>query len=159
MKSFWWIVLCILPCFSCRTSAQTALGWPNVQRLSADQLIRIRSFQQVAICNFSSADNDELLCRQTRTIFFVPIHSALHFRRTDVQSVKISRHAASTLLGATIGIGTGAGIGAGIDASAKNQVEDGHLLTVLMSLLGGLIGTGIGSHTDFVAGPVIYQAP
>lgn len=65
----------------------------------------------------------------------------------------------STAAGAEIGAGVGAGIEAGIDASAKNQVEEGHLLTVMFAMLGGVVGMGVGQGTDFLAGPTIYRTP
>lgn len=73
--------------------------------------------------------------------------------------MRLSRSALSTVAGIAIGAGAGAAIGAGVDASAKNQVEEGHLATVLFALLGGMFGAGVGQHTDFLAGPLVYQAP
>jgi hypothetical protein len=31
-------------------------------------------------------------------------------------------------------------------------------MTVLLGFFGGLIGLGVGHHTDFLAGPVVYRA-
>ncbi len=148
----------ILLAVSTQVFPQAGSGWTNVQRLPAGQLIRVRFQHHVTICGFNSADDEELICTQKRTVFFVPVRSVIRLRRADVQSVRISRHAASTALGAAIGVGAGAGIGAAIDDSAKNKVEEGHLMAVVMGLLGGPIGAGIGSHNDFLSGPLIYQA-
>ncbi len=46
-----------------------------------------------------------------------------------------------------------------VDASAKNQVEEGHIMAVALGFLGGFFGAGIGRHTNFLAGPVVYRAP
>ncbi len=88
----------------------------------------------------------------------MPVRSVFRFRRSDIESVRISRRALSTLAGAAIGVRTGASSGAGIDASAENQVEEGHRMTVILGMLGGMLGSGIGAHTDFLAGPVVYSA-
>lgn len=105
------------------------------------------------------ADDDTLLCEERRIIVIVPVRRRIRFRRNDVQSIRLSRQGLSSLAGTAIGAGAGAGIGAGIDASAKNQVEEGHVVTVLFAFFGGLLGSGVGQHTDFLAGPVVYHAP
>lgn len=138
--------------------AQTVSGWDAVKRIPSDQLIRVRSPHRFTVCNFDTADDDSLTCTERHTVFFVPMKSSRHLLRSEVQSVRLSRQGVSTVLGTVIGAGAGAGIGAGIDASSSSR-EDGHLATALMTLLGGLIGTGIGRHTDFLAGPTIYTAP
>jgi hypothetical protein len=139
--------------------AQIRGSWAAVQRLPTGQPIRIHTPHRYTVCNFESADDDSVRCIQHRLVLFVPVRSSQFFPRSDVQSIKLSRQAASTLLGTAIGLGAGAGIGAAVDASAKDQVEEGHLMTVVMAFLGALIGEGVGNHTDFLAGPVIYQAP
>jgi hypothetical protein len=83
----------------------------------------------------------------------------MEFARTEVKSVKLARQQLSMLTGAAIGIGLGAGIGAGVDAQQKTPGEDGHLVPVLFGFLGGMLGAGIGNHTDFLAGPMVYKAP
>ncbi|WP_035347216.1 hypothetical protein [Edaphobacter aggregans] len=137
--------------------AQTVSGWDAVKRIPSDRLIRVRSSHRFTVCNFDSADDGSLTCTERHTVFFVPTKSSRHFLRSEVQSVRLSRQGVSTVLGMVIGAGAGAGIGAGIDASSSTR-EDGHLATAVMTLLGGVIGTGIGRHTDFLAGPTIYTA-
>lgn len=134
-------------------------GWDSVKRLAANQPIRVRSVQGSATCDFDAANADSLFCTERRRVFFVPVEHPRQFRRSDIRSVRLSRRALSTLAGVAIGAGAGAGIGAGVDASAKNQVEEGHIAAVLFALLGGMFGAGIGQHTDFLAGPLVYQAP
>jgi uncharacterized protein YcfJ len=143
---------------SLSVSAQST-GWEAVKHLPQDQQIRVRSLQGGLTCNLVLADDDALVCEQRRTIVFAPVHRQIMIPRNEIKSVRLSRQAVSMLAGAGIGAGAGAGIGAGIDASAKNQVEEGHIITVLFAFMGGLIGNGIGQHSDFLAGPVIYRAP
>ncbi len=151
------MLLIVALCLAVRLNAQANTGWESVKRVPAGELIRIRSSHRITVCNFEHADDESLVCSARRTRFFIPVHSEQVFRRPDVQSVRISRRGLSTLTGTVAGLGAGAGIGAAIDASAKNQVEEGHIVTVLFGFFGGLIGSGIGHHTDFLAGPVIYR--
>ncbi|HEY4380178.1 MAG TPA: hypothetical protein VGN01_07520 [Acidobacteriaceae bacterium] len=141
------------------TQAQARGSWMAVQHLPTGQRIRVHTPRRYTVCTFDSADDDSLICTQHRIIIFVPVNSSQVFRRSEVQSVKLSRQGASTLAGTAIGLGAGVGIGAAIDATAKDQAEEGHIMTVVLGLLGALLGEGIGNHTDFLAGPVMYQAP
>lgn len=104
-------------------------GWDSVERLPSDQLIRVGRLHGGQTCNFVMANDDTLVCEQRRTIIIVPVSRRIVFSRNDVQSIRLSRQGVSTLAGATIGAGAGAGIGAGIDASAKSQMEEGHVVT------------------------------
>ena len=138
---------------------QAGSDWTRVQQIGRGMPIRISSERRPTVCNFVVADVDSLTCRKTQSIFFIPVTRRLVFLKTEVTSVKMSRQLLSTAAGAGIGAGAGAGIGAGVDASAKNQVEEGHLLTVVFAMLGGVVGMGVGQGTDFLAGPTIYRAP
>lgn len=121
--------------------------------------MRVRHEHQVSLCRFLKADGESLTCSEHRTVFFIPRRTTLHVQRTEVQSIKRSRRSVSILAGGLIGAGAGAGIGAAIDASAQNQADEGHLVTITLGFLAGFLGLGIGEHTDFAAGPTIYQAP
>jgi len=158
MKYIRQMLLVVALCVAARLNAQANAGWESVKRIPADELIRIRSSHRITVCNFERADDESLVCSARRTRFFIPVHSQQFFRRSDVQSVRISRRGISTLTGTVIGLGAGVGIGAAIDASAKDQVEEGHIMAVLFGFFGGLIGSGIGHHTDFLSGPIIYRA-
>ncbi len=72
--------------------------------------------------------------------------------------VRLARRGLSLVTGAAIGAGAGAGIGVAVDAGSSNH-EYRSTLAVVFGLLGGLLGEGIGHHTDFLAGPTIYTAP
>jgi hypothetical protein len=138
---------------------QAGSDWTRLQAVQSGTLLRVSSQRRPTICSFVAADSDSLTCMQTQTIFFFPVRHRLVFMQPEVTLVKVSRYALSTLAGAGIGAGAGAGIGAAIDASAKNQVEEGHLVTAVFGVLGGALGAGIGGTADFLAGPVIYRAP
>lgn len=152
------VTFCLLCCTVSSLEAQ-APGWDRVKRISPGQLIRIGRAHRGITCNFVSADDSSLVCEKRQTILFFPVHHEVLVSRNEVRSVRASRQAISTLVGGAIGVGAGVGIGAAIDSSAKNQVEEGHLATAMFGLLGGVLGMGIGTGTDFLAGPVIYQAP
>ena len=141
---------------------QTPAGsdWGKVQAIRLDTAIRVSASAsgKTTVCRLTFVDSDLLRCVETQTVFFFPIRKEREFPRTEVRSVKLSRQGLSTLVGTATGLGLGAGIGAAIDASAKSQ-EDPNLATALFGLLGGLFGSGVGSHTDFMAGPTIYRAP
>ncbi len=140
--------------------AQTnPVGWDSLKRVAPDQSIRVRAMaRRGSTCRFVQADDSTLTCVSRRSVFFVPVERTLQFPRTEVRSVRLSHQGLSTLVGTAIGAGAGAGIGAGLDATAKSH-EDGNLLAAVLGLLGGVIGAGVGQHTDFLAGPVVYQAP
>ncbi len=154
----YFLIVAVVICASLRVDAQANAGWESVKRIPAGELIRVRSPHRFAVCNFEQADDERLVCSQQRKHLFIPVRSTQIFRRADIQSVRLSRQGVSTVAGTMIGLGAGAGIGAAIDASAKNQVEEGHLMTVVLGFLGGIVGTGIGHHTDFLAGPIVYRA-
>jgi hypothetical protein len=139
---------------------QTPAGsdWEKVQAIPLDTAIRVSTSGKTTVCRLTFVDSDLLRCVETQTVFFFPIRKEREFPRTEVRSVKLSRQGLSTLVGTATGLGLGAGIGAAIDASAKSQ-EDPNLATALFGLLGALFGSGVGSHTDFMAGPTIYRAP
>ena len=137
--------------------AQTS-DWSKVEALTRGTKIRVSARGARSICLVETVDSNSLECTEVRAILFFPIRTRQQFRRADVRTVKLSRQGVSTLAGTAIGLGAGAGIGAGIDASAKSN-EDGNLATILLGLFGALIGSAVGEHTDFLAGPVIYQAP
>lgn len=138
---------------------QAGSDWTRVEALQPGTLLRVSSGSRPSVCSFVAADSDSLTCMKTQTIFFFPVKRKLVFSQPEVISVKLSRQGISGLVGAGIGAGAGAGIGAAIDASAKDQVEEGHLVTVLFGILGGVMGAGIGSKMDFLAGPTIYRMP
>jgi hypothetical protein len=79
-------------------------------------------------------------------------------RRETVREVRLLHSGASVLTGAAIGAAVGAGIGLAIDSSERSH-EDGHLVTVVFTLLGGAVGAGIGRHFALVRGKTIYLAP
>jgi hypothetical protein len=134
-------------------------NWARVLQTDPGTVLRISSQRSRTICSFIAADETSLTCSQTRTYFFFPVRQRLLFTKQEITSIKLSRRPLSILAGAAIGAGAGAGIGAAIDASAKNQVEEGHLVTVLGTLFGFGIGAGVGSSLDFLAGPTLYRAP
>jgi hypothetical protein len=141
-------------------SAQPKAGsdWSKVEAIQPGTMIRISSERRPTVCSFVKADDDSLTCTKTQTIFFIPITRRLVYARQEVRLLKLSRQFLSGLTGAGIGAGAGAGIGAGLE-SQYNSNEDGHLATVVFAILGGVIGSGVGSTTDFLAGPVVYRAP
>jgi hypothetical protein len=138
---------------------QAGSDWTRVQHLDAGTPLRISSQRRPTVCSFVAADDASLTCTQVHSFFFLPIRQKLLFTRQEITTIKLSRQALSTLVGAAIGTGAGAGIGAAIDASARNQVEEGHIVTVLGALFGLAVGSGVGSKLDFLAGPTIYRAP
>lgn len=151
------VSLVILLSFSSCLKAQSS-GWDAVKRLPSGQKIRIAQTGHKLTCSFVSADEDSLVCIEKKRIFFVPAQHRMVISRADVRWIRFSRQELSTVAGLAIGAGAGAGIGAGIDASAKSKEDDG-LATVLFALLGGMLGSGIGHGTDFLSGPLVYQAP
>jgi len=151
------VSLVILFSFSLCLKAQST-GWDAVKRLPSGQKIRIAQTGHKLTCNFVSADEDSLVCTEKKRIFFVPVQRRTAISRADVRWVRLSRQELSTVAGLAIGAGAGAGIGAGIDASAKSK-EDNGLATVLFALLGGIVGSVAGQGTDFLGGPLVYQAP
>lgn len=151
-------VLLVLVCCAWTCRAQTG-DWSKVEQLHHGEPVKLRVTVGRQVCNFVSADDSALHCEYRRSVFFVPVRHRMEFPRADVLEVRLSRQGLSTLAGAAIGAGAGAGIGAGIDAQAKDQQEEGHLVTVLLGFLGAVIGGGVGQHTDFLAGPVVYRAP
>lgn len=153
-----WIVLCCVFCFASCLQAQSG-GWDRVKQLPPGQQIRIARIHRGITCNFSNADEDTLICDKRQTILFFPVHHRVVTPRNEIRSIRLSRKGLSTLAGAAIGIGAGAGIGAGIDSSAKDQVEEGHIMTVALAFLGGFLGASIGQNSDFLAGPTVYRAP
>jgi hypothetical protein len=78
-------------------------------------------------------------------------------RRAEVKEVRRRARLASMLVTGGIGAGVGAAIGGAIEASSKSNEDRGVALTVL-TLLGFLIGTGIGRHTNIVKGKLVYVA-
>jgi len=141
-------------------SAQPKAGsdWSKVEAIQPGTMIRVSSQHRPTVCSFVKADDDSLTCTRTRTIFFISITHRLVYMKQEVALVKLSRQFLSGLTGAGIGAGAGAGIGAGIE-SQQSSNEDGHLVSAVFAILGGAIGAGVGSTTDFLAGPVVYRAP
>ena len=139
-------------------SAPAGSDWSRVEALGQDTKIRVSASSGRAICSVERVDRDSLRCVEIKTVFFVPVRKEREFPRVEVHTVKLSRQGVSTLAGGAIGLGAGVGIGAAIDASAKTN-EDQNLGKILFGLFGGLLGVGIGMHTDFAAGPTIYRAP
>ena len=133
--------------------------WSKVEALGQGTKIRVSATSGRTVCKVERVDSDSLRCEEVKTVFFVPVRREHEFPRRDVRVVKLSKQGVSILAGTAIGLGAGAGIGAAIDASAKDQAEEGHLVAIVMGLFGALIGAGIGEHTDFAAGPVVYRAP
>ena len=132
--------------------------WGKVQQIPIGTLIRVSSQHRPTVCSFATADAETLTCTQTRTFFFVPVTHRLLYQRREVSLVKLSRLPLSVLAGAAIGAGAGAGLGAGIEGAHSGN-DDPHLLTTTFAVLGASLGAGIGSATDFLAGPVVYRAP
>jgi len=141
-------------------TAQPKAGsdWSKVEAIQPGTMIRVSSQHRPTVCSFVKADDYSLICTKTQTIFFIPITHRLVYMKQEVTLVKLSRQFLSGLTGAGIGAGAGAGIGAGIE-SQQSSNEDGHLATVVFAILGGVIGSGVGSTTDFLAAPIVYRAP
>jgi hypothetical protein len=163
MRFVWTVALFGVMTGSGRGQAVAGADWGKVQALPLDTAIRVSASgrttsERTTVCRLTVVDSDLLRCVETRTVFFFPARREREFQRTELRSVKLSRQGLSTLAGAAVGLGAGAGIGAAIDAQAKDQVEEGHLVTVVLGFLGGVIGSGVGKHTDFVAGPTVYRA-
>jgi hypothetical protein len=139
-------------------TAPAGSEWSRVEALAQDTKIRVSATSGRTICLVERVDHDSLQCEEIKTVLFVPVRRARDFQRAEVHTVKLSRQGLSTLAGGAIGLGAGIGIGAAIDGSAKSN-EDQSLGKVLFGLFGGLLGVGVGMHTDFAAGPTIYRAP
>jgi hypothetical protein len=133
--------------------------WTRVLATGPGTAIRVASQQGHANCTFIAADETSLTCSQTRTYFFFPVKQRLLFTKQEITAIKLSRRPLSFLAGAGIGAGVGAGLGAAVDSTAKNQADEGHIVTVLGGFFGFVIGAGVGSRLDFLAGPTIYRAP
>jgi uncharacterized membrane protein YeaQ/YmgE (transglycosylase-associated protein family) len=161
MKALVRSALLLLPvCLCLPAYAQTAGRWEKVKHLPMGQSIKVSSSSRRPVtCSFLQADDDRLACTKRDVIFFIPRSKDLVFSRSEVKSVRLSRQMLSKLAGAAIGVGAGAGIGAAIDASADDKREEGHLAAVVFGLVGAIIGSGVGESTDFLAGPLIYEAP
>ncbi len=158
MRTAHWLLLGFL-CPMLLHAQTNSAGWDSLKRVAPDQSIRVRAMaRRGSTCRLVQADDSTLTCVSRRRVFLVPVVRTLRFSRTEVRSVRLSHQGLSALVGTAIGAGAGAGIGFGLDATAKSH-EDGDLLAVVMGLLGGIVGAGIGQDTDFLAGPVIYQAP
>ena len=137
---------------------QAGSDWHRVEVFAVGQDLRISVAGHGINCGFVSADAQTLHCDAVRTIFFFPVVHRYAFDRAEVARIKLSRQALSAITGAAIGAGAGAAAGVAADATASNH-EYRSTVAVVFGLLGGLLGEGIGHHTDFLAGPTIYTAP
>ncbi len=149
------IALALCPVAVCQ---QAGSDWRRVEALPAGQNLRVSVAGHNINCGFVSADAQTLHCDAMRTVLFFPTVHRYTFDRPEVARIKLSRQGLSEITGALIGAGAGAGAGVAADATASNH-EYRSTLAIVFALLGGLVGEGIGHHTDFLATPTIYTAP
>jgi len=79
--------------------------------------------------------------------------------RARVKEVRRFSQEASMALGAAIGGAVGVGIGAGIDASTPKPNDDPHAATMVLGMLGALLGSAAASSSTIIKGKTIYRAP
>ena len=132
--------------------AQAIADWQRVQRIPVGTPIHVHAASGSRKCTLVTSDADSLTCKGPRSLF--QHRESYTFSRSDVHAIRGSRQALSMLTGTAIGLGAGIGIGAGLDTKGG---DDPHLAAALFGLLGGSLGLAIGSGSDFLAGPVLYQ--
>jgi hypothetical protein len=133
--------------------------WNNVQNIAQGSDVWIKGGHGRCSGAFVSADDVEVRLQEWRRSFFGGRYSHLcAVPKADVREVRFAKRALSGLAGTTIGVGVGVGIGMGVEAQYPNQREDGHLLSAVLGIIGGVAGEAIGEHTAFIHGAKIYVA-
>lgn len=133
--------------------------WNNVRNIAQGSDVWIKGAHGSCSGAFVSADDAEVRLQEWRRSFFGGRYSHLcAMPKADVREVRFAKRALSALAGTAIGVGVGVGIGMGVEAQYPNQREDGHLLSAVLGIIGGVAGEAIGEHTAFVHGAKIYVA-
>ena len=140
-------------------AAQSDLhDWNNVKNIARGSDIWIKGAHGRCSGAFESADDTELRVQEWRRSFFGGRYSHLCIvSKPDVREVRFAKRAVSALAGTAIGVGVGVGIGLGVEAQYPNQQEDGHLLSAVLGIVGGIAGEAVGEHTAFIHGAKIYM--
>jgi hypothetical protein len=129
-------------------------NWRHLSALPVQTRIHVASDRRSKLCDFVSADDEELICSSGHK------SSAKHFTfvRAEVRSVKLTRYAVSTLAGAGIGAGAGAIVGAAINSRNKGDYFSfPGIILGITTVAGALIGGAAGGATDFLREPTVYR--
>ena len=133
--------------------------WDNVKNIAAGSDIWIKGLHGRCSGALEVADDSEIRLHEWRRTFFGGRYSHLCVvPRHEVKEVRFAKRALSAVAGTAIGVGVGVGIGLGVESRYPNQREDGHLLSAVLGMVGGLVGEGVGEHTAFLHGAKIYVA-
>ena len=132
---------------ACASLAAQTSDWDRVRHVPAGTKVHVAADKQSETCRIDVVDEATLRCSNG--------HSQYSFARAEVKSVKLTRYAVSTLVGAGIGAGVGAGIGLGVTQD-KNGWFNGDIRGVFAAL-GGVVGGAAMGPTDVFRGPTIYR--
>jgi len=129
-------------------------NWARVQALPVGTSMHVSTAFHTNSCKLQAVDADTLSCApkfgSKPTIF----------QRANITTIKLSRRAASTAVGAGIGAGAGALIGMGINGSlgggfGAHKVKAAGAGAAVF-IIPGIV---IGYFSDLARGPVVYRTP
>jgi hypothetical protein len=146
------LIFCLL--FPAGAMGQTAgSNWQRVQQLPPHTKVHIKADSKSRVCTIDNVDEDKLTCTASRVVQ----SSRYTFQRSEIKSIKVTRYALSTVVGAGIGAGVGAGIGAAIHGK-DDLFSTGEVVGVTAAIC-AVPGAIVGGLTDFTRGPTIYRRP
>jgi hypothetical protein len=138
-------------------------NWSHLAALPGGTQIHITGNKKNKTCFFVSVDDRQLICSKGRS----RSSAAYTFLRDEVNSVKLTRHAVSTVAGLGIGAGVGLGVGAGVGHAVVTPTGGfldfssfgREFITGVGAGAGLVSGAVIGGLTDFLRGPTVYLRP
>jgi hypothetical protein len=140
----------IIPSATAQQPPPAGSNWQHVQALPAGTSIHVNTKTGKQLCNLKSATDDTLTCTHGKDLVF---------QRSEIKSIKLTKHSRSSATGAAIGGGAGIAI---VEAAWNNHwsfngINRGSVAAfagVPLAVAGGFVGY----FTDFTASTV-YKAP
>ena len=153
------ICFLLLLLFCTNSFAQTQLSdWQNVMNLSINTDVSIKTKQKTyqGLINKVELDSLQLYSSEPAMPGRKWVYRIL--MRNEILEIRMNRRTISGIVGGAIGAGIGVSTGAIIESQSRSNENKG-LLTAILGIVPGLIGSAIGHSHPFIKGKTIYKSP